>query len=839
MSPRRSRRDEAVRKRLRKRPRGAPEARVRAASPEPDRRPGRRAAWIAIGLAALILASYFPALSAGFVWDDLVFVDEPLIQQGLSGLSRIWFAPREITYEGHYWPLVYTSFWLEYQLWGFAPLGYHLVNLLLHFGCCVMIWRLLLRVGAPGAALVAAVFAVHPLHVESVAWVIERKDLLSAIACLGAFGMWLRFLDDPRPQRYAASLGLFVAALLSKSIAVTLPASLLIHRFWKTGAIGRRDLRLTAPFFATAAVITLADVAYYRTREVLTFDHSLPERILIAGRSLWFYAGKLFWPGDLPVIYPRWDIRAENLTAWIWPVAALALAAALWVLRERLGRGPLAGAAFFAVTLSPVLGFLDYGYMQFAYVADRFQYLAGLGLMAVVVGAGASGVERLGAAAKRAATVAVAGILLFFAASTFQQARIYRDPITFFGHIVERNPDARDGWLNLATALTEADRHEEALVAAREALGTTANVANAHSNLGLALLNLDRFEEAEAELRRALEIESDHRKAVQNLAEVTRRRGDPEGAIPLFRQAVELAPEQGLARAGLGQVLFETGSYEEAAEALRRALEIAPDLAAADSVRIVLAESLRRLGRLEEAAEHYERLAAAKPEDPAPLAYLANLRAEQGRTADSEALLRQARGLQPEDPGVLQNLAESLRRQNRHEEALDAYEAVLDLDPDFGSAHAGRSSALFELGRYREAVDAMERALLLEPVESVQPAREVLVGRALLQLDRPPEEAAERFLRALAVDPRHPDALDRLGMIRFAQGRFAEALELYQRQVEDSPENASVHSNIGATLYQLGQPEAALRSLERALEIDPEHEPARRNLEAIRQDRGR
>lgn len=796
--------------------------------------PARRTALIAVGLALLILVSYFPALSAGFVWDDLVFADEPLIRDGLSGLSRIWFAPREITYEGHYWPLVYTSFWLEYQLWGLAPLGYHVVNLLLHLGCTVLVWRLLLQLPVPGAALIAAVFAVHPLHVESVAWVIERKDLLSTLFYLGAFRAWLRYLEDSRTTRYAGSLLLFVAALLSKSIAVTLPAWLLIHRFWKTGRIGGTDLLRTAPFFLTAAVITVADVAFYRTREVLTFDHSLPERLLIAGRALWFYAGRLLWPGDMPVIYPRWEIRAGDWAGWVWPVAALVSAALLWVLRGRLGRGPLVGAAFFAVTLSPVLGFVDYGYMQFAYVADRFQYLAGLGLMAVAVGVATSGVERLGPNLRRASAVAFAGILLFFSVATFRQARIYRDPPTFFGHITERNPDARDAWLNLGTALTDAGRHEEALPAAREALRTTANVASAHSNLGLALLNVERFEEAEAELRRALVLEPDHAKAIQNLAEVTRRQGDSEGAIPLFREAVDRDPGNGLARAGLGQVLFETGRHEEAAEAILGALELEPDLAAATAMRLMAAESLRRLRRFDEASEQVERLVAGAPDDPVALAHLANLRAEQGRAGEADALLRRVRRLRPEEPGVLQNMAESLRRQQRYEEALEAYGAVLDLDPDFGSAHAGRSSALFELGRYDEAVEAMERALVLEPVESVLPAREVLIGKALLELERPPEDAAERFQRALEVNPRHPDALDRLGAVRFAQRRFEEALELYERQIEDDPENAAIHSNIGATLFRLGRREAAVRSLERALELDPDHEPARRNLEGVR-----
>ena len=812
---------------------GAPEA-ADAAPPLPADRAAGRTALTAGVLAALILVSYFPALSAGFVWDDLVFAEEPVIREGLSGLQKIWFSPRAIGNEGHYWPVTYTSFWIEHKLWGLAPFGYHLVNVLLHLACTLLAWRLLARLGVPGAAFAAAVFAVHPLHVESVAWVIERKDLLSALFYLGAFAVWLRFLADSRPARYLGSLLLYVLALLSKSIAVTLPAALLLHRYWKTGSIRPADLWRTAPFFVAAAAISAADVAYYRTRETLDFDHTLAEGVLIAGRSLWFYAGKLAWPLELPVIYPRWEIEAAELAGWLYPAAAVAAVAVLWVFRGRLGRGPLVGVLFFAGTLSPVLGFVDYGYMQFAYVADRFQYLAGIGLIAVAAGAAAQGAARLSRNGQRIAGAGFAGVLLLFAVLTFRQAGIYRTPVTFFSHIVALNPDARDGWQNLSVALTNEGRHEEAFTASRRSLATSAKLANAHANLGLALMNLERYEEAEAELERARALDPRHRQAAQNLGDLFRRKGEPERAIPFFREAVELAPDVALVHAGLGHVLHNAGQHEEAVDALRRSLRIVPGPRDAGSVRLMLAEALQRVGRLDEAAAELEALSALAPADPAPLARLADLRSRQGRSDEADAILRRVRELAPDDPMMLQSVADTLRAERRYEEAIAAYDRLLARSPDFGSAHAGRASALFDLGRFEEALAAMERAIALEPEVRVGPAREVLVGKALIELGRPAEDAAVRFLRALEVDPRHPDALDQLGMLRFGQERYQEALELYERQLEGDPDSAALHSNIGATLYQLDQREAAIRSLERALELDPDHEPAQRNLREIR-----
>ena len=202
-------------------------------------------------LAFLVAASYFPVVWAGFVWDDEIIRRIDSIR-GWSGIWDLWFSPSAVYHgsgEDHYWPLTYTTFWIEHKLWGFAPLGYHALNLLLHFVNTVLLWRLLSRLRVPGAFFAAALFAVHPLHVESVAWVIARKDLLSAFFYLTAVLMWLRYAEAPRPHRYVAVLLLFAAGMLCKSIVVTLPAALLILQWWRHGSIMRADLLRTLPLF--------------------------------------------------------------------------------------------------------------------------------------------------------------------------------------------------------------------------------------------------------------------------------------------------------------------------------------------------------------------------------------------------------------------------------------------------------------------------------------------------------------------------------------------------------------------------------------------------------------
>ena len=293
-------------------------------------------------------------------------------------------------------------------------MGYHIVNMVLHLVNSLLVWRLMGRLAVPGAWLIAAVFAVHPVHVESVAWIIERKDLLSGLFYLAAFLTWMRFAETPTVKRYLVALMLFVAGMLSKTIVVTLPAALLIWHWWRQGNIKPLDVVRLAPFFVVGFAIGLADLAFYASRESLDLGYSFPERVLIAARALWFYAAKLVWPVDLAVIYPLWEIDAGDLGAWLHVAAAALLAGTLWFFRHRIGRGPLAGALFFAVTLSPVLGFVDFGYMQFSLVADRFQYLASVGLIAVVLGCMTHGAARLAPMLQRGtgafAVIAVAAL---------------------------------------------------------------------------------------------------------------------------------------------------------------------------------------------------------------------------------------------------------------------------------------------------------------------------------------------------------------------------------------------------------------------------------------------
>ena len=646
----------------------------------------------ALVLCLLVAACYFPVTSAGFVWDDVAFTKaEPV--QSLSGIWQIWFEPSSLEKrEGHYWPVLYTTFWLEHKLWGFAPLGYHLVNLLLHAAVTLLLWRVLRRMAVPGAWVAAMIFAVHPLHVESVAWVIGRKDLLAALFYLGAALAYMRFVEDRRWQRYAIALALFTAGLLCKSMLVTLPATLLIWHWWKHGRVTANDVARVLPLLLVGLFVTVIDWSFYKNREVISFDYSLIERALIAARALAFYVGKLAWPAELMVIYPHWEVGVGDWFAWGCVLTAMVVAGLLWRYQRQIGRGPLAGLLFFAVTLSPTLGFVDYGFMQFSFVADRYQYLAGIGVIAVVVGAVAHGLNRLaGASVTSAASGAAVGMAegaapsnqlagarrvgiqvmasVMLAASltalgmtTWRQASLYHDSGTLFTHIIAHNPEARTAHHNLGDWLLKQKQFKEAIVAYRIAVAQRPDFAPIRHQMGRAFDKLQQYEKAGEQYRISVEIN------------------------PRFVHGMH----------SLGAVLARQQRYQESLEHFRNALATDPNYR--DS-HIGMGAALAKLNRLEEAEAHYQKARQRNPRFPDALDHLGALRLKQQRYEEALEFFQTLIEVQPGRVRAYIGKGISLSRLNRHEDALRSFDRALALDPTLEEARTHRALALKTLGR--------------------------------------------------------------------------------------------------------------------------------------------
>src|SRR5439155_8672345 len=453
------------------------------------------------------------------LWDDDVNITSPELRS-LDGLRRIWFQPLA-THQ--YYPLLYSSYWLQQRFWGDSPTGYHLVNLLLHIGCVVLVLKILRFLRIPGAELATIVFALHPVNVETVAWITERKNTLSGVFGLAATLWYLKF-DESRSRRsYALALGLFLLGLLSKTAIVTLPLAWLAIFWWKRNAISwRRDVVPLIPFFflsAAAGLLTrwveYGNIAY----KARTLDLSFLDRCLIAGRAFWFQLGKLFWPSNLMFVYPRWEINAAVWWQYLFPIAVLALLLFLWSLR-RWSRAPLAGVLVYILLLLPTLGFLNIYFFFYSFVADHWQYLACLGIITPC----ASGIVLLAGQLKRwqvwlepGITLLLAGVLFLL---TWQQSRMYTDAETLFRTTIARNPGCWMAYNNLGNTLYEANRIPEAMDLFKQALRINPGSADAHNNLGAALAQMGRIPEAIEQVKAALRIKPNFIHARNNLTKL-------------------------------------------------------------------------------------------------------------------------------------------------------------------------------------------------------------------------------------------------------------------------------------------------------------------------------
>jgi tetratricopeptide (TPR) repeat protein len=669
-------------------------------------------------LAILVVAVYWPALGGGFIWDDDAHVTKPELRSA-EGLGRIWFEPAATQ---QYYPLVHSGFWLQWWVWHDDPVGYHVVNLLLHLLSALLVWAVLRRLDVPGAGLAAAVFALHPVHVESVAWITELKNTLSAVFYLAALLSYLRFDppaeepgDEPRrPAHWALAFALFVCALLSKTVTATLPAAILLILWWKRGRIAwRRDVVPLAPFFLVGAAFGLMTAWFERTYIGATgadFQFSAIERLLIAGRVFWFYLGKLLWPANLIFIYPRWNVDAAVAWQYAFPVTAVAVVVALWVLRDRIGRGPLTAVLFFGGTLFPVLGFFNVYPFKFSFVADHFQYLASLGVITLGAAGVATLLRRAGLADRPAGMVTCAALVLGLAFLSWGQTRIYRDAETLWVDTTRRNPTGFMAFNNLGYEYSRQNRLEEAVAAYAIAVENKPDFDQAWFNLGRANAKLGRTDRAIEAYQRAIDLRPDYAEAHYNLGLEYAGTGRTEDALSEFRAAAAAAPDFTEAHYNLGSALATLGRFEEAGVAYSRAIELRPDYAEAWLNVGVVAN---RAGNPDRAFEAFTRAIEIRPDYLDAHHNLGSLHAAAGR--------------KDEAADTFTNLAQMLGQRGRYADAIEACRQAVTARPTDARAHYLMGAAHARLGDASAAGIAWTRASELDPAgENGRMAREGL-----------------------------------------------------------------------------------------------------------------
>jgi tetratricopeptide (TPR) repeat protein len=657
-------------------------------------------------LTIVVLAVYWPVLGGGFIWDDDAHVTKPELRSA-EGLLRIWVEPAATQ---QYYPLVHSGFWLQWWAWHDDPVGYHVVGVLLHLLSVLLVWAVLRRLDVPGAGLAAAVFAVHPVHVESVAWITELKNTLSAVFYLSAMWVYLRF-DPPadrhagEPRRFAPwalAFALFVCALLSKTVTATLPAAILVILWWKRGRLeGRREVVPLVPFFVVGAAFGLMTAWFERTYIGATgpdFQFSAIERLLIAGRVFWFYLGKLLWPADLVFIYPRWKIDAAVGWQYVFPVSALALVIALWALRNRIGRGPLAAVLFFGGTLFPVLGFFNVYPFKFSFVADHFQYLASLGVITLGAAGIATLLRRAGLWDRPAGTAICTALVLVLASLGWGQSRIYRDAETLWLDTTRRNPTGFMAFNNLGYEYSRQNRLDEAVAAYAAAVKNKPDFDQAWFNLGRAKAKLGDTERAIEAYLRAIELRPDYAEAHYNLGLEYAGIGQTEKAVNEFRSAVTASPSFTEAHYNLGSALATLGRFNDAAAAYSRAIELRPDYAEA---WLNLGVTSNRSGNPDKSLEAFARAIEIRPDYTDAHHNLGALYAATGRNDEAA--------------DTFTNLAQMLGQRGRYAEAIGVCREAITARPTDSRAYYLMGAAQARLGNADAASDAWTTASSLDP----------------------------------------------------------------------------------------------------------------------------
>ena len=745
---------------------------------------------------------YRPAWNGGFIWDDDAYITKNPLLIAPDGLWRIWFS---LESPSQYFPLTYTTFRFERALWNLNPTGYHWINILLHATNALLLWRLLAQLRVPGGWLAAGIFALHPVQVESVAWITERKNVLMGFFFLLTLLAWVRFIDERGHRRwrfYRLALIFYLLALCSKSTACTLPAALFLILWLQKKRIDSRRVLQIVPFIVLGLAMGLIAVwweRYHQGTRGSMFALGLLERLIVATHAAWFYLGKLFWPVKLTFIYPQWTIDPHNPFAYIWLLAGIALCAAIYFARPYVGRSVEVAALFFLATLSPVLGFIMLYTFRYTFVADHYQYLAAIGPIALV----SAGLVKFSDSLRLGPRfLSLFGTVIFatLGTLTWWQSTRYSDIETLWGATLQKNPAC---WME-------------------------------ENNLGLRLLEKGDVNGAIAHLRKALPLKSDYAEIHSNLASALRRSGETDAAIAEARIGVSLAPNNPDGRGVLGMALMAKGQLDDAIGQFSKAIEIRPNNSEA---HYSLAIALSDKHETAQAITHYEKAIAAQPDHVGALTKLAWTLATSTDAAvrngpKAVELAERANHLTGgTDPLALRTLSAAYATNNSLDEAIETSRRALQLaqeQHDLEAAEAIDREMSFYL------LEAKGHALGTTPgvkktLQPDYPETHENVAYALLRKGETDAAIAEARI-GVSLAPNNPEGYRVLGIALMTKGQIDDAIAQFSKVIEIRPDHSEAHYNLAVALSDKHETAQAIAHYERAIEAQPDHVGALVNL---------
>jgi type IV pilus biogenesis/stability protein PilW len=850
---------------------------------------------ICIFLAAIVWVVFGQTLGFNFVnYDDPVYVyANPVVQKGLTWEGFRW----ALTYGaiGHWHPLTWLSHMLDCQFYGLNAGGPHLTNVLLHTATVILLFMVLRRMTGClwRSAFVVAVFAIHPLRVESVVWVAERKDVLSAFFFMLTLGAYVRYVRHPPSIiRYGIVVLFFALGLLSKDMLVTLPFVLLLLDYWPLNRLSGFSPQVLLRRVAEKIpllVLTVGScvVTFLMPENISSYVHlPLGLRLENAVVSYVTYLWQMIYPSGLACLYP-------NPTNYLplWQVAGalgllLAISGVVWAFYKQ-HPWLVVGWLWYLGMMIPVIGIVQISYYAHA---DRYTYLPQIGLYLLLTWA----VADLGAGWRYRRVVLASLSTLILAAligCARTQVSYWRNGETLWTHTLACTSDNFVGYYNLGNALLQKGQVDEAITQYQRALQIHPDYADAHHNLGTALIKEGKVDEAITQFQRALQIHPDdgearynlgnallqkgqvdeaitqyqwalqihpdNADAQNNLGVALRQKGKVDEEIAHYQMALQINPDNADAQNNLGVALLQKGEVDEAITQFQRALQINPDSAKAC---INLGDALRQKGQVDAAITQYQRALQIHPDNADAQNSLGSVLLQKGQVDEAIAHFQKALQIHPDSVKACINLGNALLQKGNVNEAIAHYQKALQINPDSAEVHINLGDALFQKGDMGEAIAHFQKALQIHPdnpevqnnlgillakqgqipeaIEHYQKAIELNPDCAecynnlgnLLATQGRPDEAIGQFQQALAIEPDYAKAHYNLANIFFAQGRWDEAIEQYQRALKQMPDSVHAHYQLGLALQSRGRFAGTVAQLQKVLELDPKHIPAQNNL---------
>jgi protein O-mannosyl-transferase len=732
----------------------------------------RRDWFWALLLIAFVFIAYAQVFRADFIWDDESHLTRNPCVIGPLGLKEIWTTAQAV-----YYPLVLTTFWALHKIVGLNPMPYHALNILLHAVSAILLWRVLRLLEVRGSWLGAALWALHPVMVQSVAWITELKNTQSCVFYLLSILFFLKWEDpggpvfralqrrtaDRRSLAFALSLLSFLLATLSKPSVVMLPLVLALCIWWMRGKIRWRDALALAPFAlisALASAWTVWEQKFHARAIGPDWAQTLPERLIIAGRVIWFYLGKLIWPHPLIFIYPRWDVDSSKVVAYGPLLAAIAALVAVWFAQTKWGRALFFAAAYYVISLFPVLGFFSVYFFRYSFVSDHFQYLASMGPLALA-GAGIAtflgrfcqmpgdfvshrdAVERWSSAVAipRGTFVLSTGLCGIFLLSlgflAWRQTAEYHDLFSLYTTTLQENPSCWMAHYNLGIVLAEQRQTDQAIDHYRRAVALRSNYAEAHYNLGRLLVEEGQFNDAIAHYERTAAINPADAEAQNNLAVTLFGIGRADDAIRHYQKALEIRPDYAEASCNLANALIAKGDFDAAIARYRVCVAAMPDQAEA---QYNLASALLRTGRTDEAIIHYQKVLQLYPESADAHANLGSAFVAKGDVHDAVVEYSRAIEISPENVAALSNMAwllatsadRSLRNGNEAVRLAERAESASSRSDNHATVLRILAAAYAENGRFTDARETAQHALQAAKLEGNASLAEALQGELAL-----------------------------------------------------------------------------------------------------------